>query len=495
MKRTFATAAAATSLALALALSGCSGSALSGSASTVSASTETAFYDSSTVHSISVTFDEAEYDAMLQTYAESRDKEWISATVVIDGITYENVGLKLKGNSSLQGLSQALTSTDDEGSDTADTRGGMGGGMGSDLSPDEPEGLPWRIKLDEYVDGQNHDGESDFVVRGNNTETALNEAISLELLDAAGMATQQASATRFSVNGSEEELRLVVQNPDDQNWYEENIDDNGVLFKAESGGDYSYRGDDHTEYLDAFDLEANPEDLSDEEAYQPLIEFLDFTNNADDETFAAELGDYLDVDAFAEYLAIEDLLGNTDDIDGPGNNSYLAYDPDTGLFTVVAWDHNLTLSSGMGGGGGFGGAPGGDRGGMPGGGEMPEGFEPGDRGTPPEGFEPPQGGEMPEGFEPPNGMPEEGMPGGGAGGPGGQSNALSQRFQENNEFAALIDEASARLQSDLIDSGYASEVLQEWTTVLSEQASDLVSTETTQSESDSVAQALSGTSE
>lgn len=370
---------------LALALSGCSGSALAGSTSTASASTETSFYDSSAVHSISVTVDEAEYDAMLQTYADSGDKEWISATVVIDGVTYENVGLKLKGNSSLRGLSQALTSTDGEGSGTADTRGGMV----SDLSPDEPEGLPWRIKLDEYVDGQSHGRESDFVVRGNNTETALNEAISLELLDAAGMATQQASATRFSVNGSEEELRLVVQDPDDQNWYEENIDDNGVLLKAKSGGDYSYRGDDHTEYLDAFDLEANPEGLSDEEAYQPLIEFLDFTNNADDETFAAELGDYLDVDAFAEYLAIEDLLGNTDDIDGPGNNSYLAYDPDTGLFTVVAWDHNLALGSGMGGGGGFGGAPGGDRGGMPGGGEMPEVFEPGDRGTPPESFEPP----------------------------------------------------------------------------------------------------------
>lgn len=102
---------------------------------------------------------------------------------------------------------------------------------------------------------------------------------------------------------------------------------------------------------------------------------------------------------------------------------------------------------------------------------------------------------MPEGFEPPNGMPEAGMPGGGAGGPGGRSNALSQRFEENNEFAALIDEASARLRSDLIDSGSASEVLQEWTTVLSEQASDLVSTETIQNESDSVAQALSGTSE
>jgi spore coat protein CotH len=323
--------------------------------------------------------------------------------------------------------------------------------MGADLSPDEPEGLPWRIKLDEYVDGQSHDGETDFVVRGNSTETALNEAVSLELLDEAGLATQQASAVRFSVNGSEEQLRLVVQNPDDQNWYEENVDDNGVLFKAESGGDYSYRSDDYTAYTDAFDLEANPEDLGDEEAYQPLIAFLEFVNDADDETFAAELGDYLDIDSFADYLAIEELLGNTDDIDGPGNNSYLAYDPDTGLFTVIAWDHNLTLGSGM---GGFGGAQGG--GGRPG-------------GTPPDGAARPDGGGL-----------------------GSQSNALAERFQKNAEFSALVDEASARLTSELIDSGYAAEALEEWTTVLLDHASDLVPAEAIQSESDSVAQALSG---
>lgn len=487
--------AAAASVALALTLSGCSSLPLTSSASATSASAETSFYDSSTVHSISVTFDESEYEAMLQTYSDTGDKAWISATVAFDGITYENVGLKLKGNSSLQGLSQASDSgdgtdsgTDTAGADTAGPRGGMGG----DLSPDEPEGLPWRIRLDKYVDGQNHSGETDFVVRGNTTETSLNEAISLELLDAAGLATQQASAARFSVNGSEETLRLVIQNPDDQSWYQMNIDDNGVLFKAKSGGDYSYRGDEYADYLDVFDLEANPDDLSDEEAYRPLIAFLDFINNADDETFAAELDTYLDVDSFAEYLAIEDLIGNTDDIDGPGNNSYLAYDPDTGLFTVIAWDHNLALGSGMGGGLGGGGRADGVEGNTR---EPAEGFEPNAGGTPPEGVQPPENGKAPEGFDPPSGRPDGDPQGGRFGGPGSQNNALSQRFQENSAFAALIDEASTRLQSELIDSGFASRVLQEWTTVLSEQASDLVAEATIHSDSDAVAQALSLESE
>src|SRR5690606_30074372 len=143
------------------------------------------------------------------------------------------------------------------------------------------------------------------------------------------------------------------------------------------------------------------------------IEFLDFINNSTDEEFAEQLSDYLDVDSFAGYLAVQDLVANTDDIDGPGNNSYLHYDPDTGLMTVVAWDQNLSYG-GFGGGGGFAPGGGGDMGrqggGMP---EMPEGREF------PDGAELPDGMEFPEGFEMPEGMefPEDGeMPGGQRGG-------------------------------------------------------------------------------
>lgn len=446
----------ASTVTMVLALAACttaSGEANDPAAGTPSSSD---FYDASSVHTISVTFDDDEYQAMLETYAETGDKEWISATVTIDGVTYENVGLKLKGNSSLRGLAEVISGDAENG------------GMSSDLSPDEPEGLPWRIRLDEFVDGQEHDGETDFVVRGSSSETAINEAVALELLDEAGLAAQDAAATRFSVNGSDETLRLVVQNPDDEDWYEAEVDDNGIFFKAESGGDYSYRGDDYTAYTDAFSLEGNPEDLADDEAYAPLIAFLDFLNNSDDETFAAELGDHLDVEAFALYLAFEELVGNTDDIDGPGNNAYLAYDPDTGLITVVAWDHNLALGSGMGGGFGDGQGPGGGR--MPEAGETPDGELP-------EDMTPPEDGQLPD-------AESQG------GGLGSQDNVLVQRFEENEEFAALISAATESLQADLVDSGYATDVLDQWTTLLTEQAGDLVSIETIESESAAVAQAL-----
>lgn len=120
-------------------------------------------------------------------------------------------------------------------------------GPGGGVSADTPNALPWLIRLDKYVDGQNFKGTTELVVRSNNSETSLNEAVALKLLGLTGQATQKAFATRLSVNGGEENLRLAIENPNDA-WEDANFDDDGVLYKAESGGDYSYRGDDPASY-------------------------------------------------------------------------------------------------------------------------------------------------------------------------------------------------------------------------------------------------------
>ena len=416
-------------------------------------------FDSSTVHSISIQYDEAAYQAMIATFVASGDKEWISATVTVDGTVFENVGIKLKGNSTLQGLRS-----------TGSGAGGMqGGGPGGDVSADDPAGLPWRIRLDKFVDGQNYQGASDFVVRGGNTETGLNEAVALELIGAAGMATEEATPARFTVNGSDEVLRLVIENPDDE-WDEDNFDSDGILYKAEAGGDYSYRGDDAASYADVFSVEAS---TSGEDDYSPLIEFLKWVNESDDATFAADLGSKLDVQAFAKYLAIQDLVANSDDIDGPGNNSYLRYDAGTGIFTVVAWDQNLSF-------GGFGGGQGGQGGGGQGGGRM----QPPDGAVMPDGATLPTGA-MPTGAMPAGAMPAGAMPGGQGGGARG-GNILAERFKTNTEFNALYEQAATDLRAELYASGEAQQILDSWTAVLSAQASDLVSQDTITSEADSI---------
>jgi spore coat protein CotH len=392
-----------------------------------------------------VTFDEGEYAAMVETYSSTGDKEWISATVTIDGTTFENAGLRLKGNSSLRGAS-------------VDT---------------DPTALPWLIRLDQYVDGQSLGGYTQFVVRSNNSETSLNEAVALELLDLAGLATQEAIATRFSVNGAGEQLRLVVQNPDDT-WDAENFATDGFLYKAESTGDYSYRGDDPDAYGEVFDQETS----TDDEDLTPLIEFLDFVNNSSDEEFAEQLDEHLDVEAFATYLAIQELIGNFDDIDGPGNNSYLRYDAETGMFTVVAWDHNLAFGE-MGrmgpGGRGDGGPPATRNGEIP---EPPDGMEL------PEDFTPPEGMEIPEDVAPPGGG--RGGEGGGVGF-GGRSNPLVERFLADETYSALYEDILDELREQLYGTSAAQDVLDAWVEVLAEDASDLVDAATIDQEADAIA--------
>lgn len=459
-------------------------------ASTVAGSAGTELFDSSVVHEITVEFAQEDYDAMIETYQESADKEWIEATVTIDGETYKHVGMRLKGNSSIMGLRQGGMGRDDTTGTTADTSGdatdtsqdtparanggpGQGfaqpaGGMGGDASIDAPETLPWLIDLDKNLDNQNHEGVIELAVRSNTGDTALNEAVALELLQKAGLASQEAVYVGFSVNGSEADLRLVIQNPDDL-WMAENFDISGALYKAESTGDYSYRGDDPDSYDEVFDQEAGKRNAD----LTPLIDFLDFINNADDATFDAELPDRLDIEAFATYLAMQELIANSDDIDGPGNNSYLYYDTRAERFTVVAWDHNLAFG-GMGGMGGFGGATvpnggGGFNGQFPGGVELPDGFQA------------PGGAQFPGGAQAPGGFGGNGGPGG-MGGFGGKSNILVERFMANSEWEQLYEERLAELRSQLYESDVAADVLAQWVAVLKSGATDLVDAATVDEE-------------
>ena len=93
---------------------------------------------------------------------------------------------------------------------------------------------------------------------------------------------------------------------------------------------------------------------------------------------------------------------------------------------------------------------------------------------------------MPDG-ERPEGMPE-GMP---EGGPGGGSNVLVERFTAVDEWAALVEQATADLTEQLVDSGYAEEVLDRWAGVLTDQAGDLVDATTVQEEADAIRASLS----
>ncbi|MFF5608862.1 CotH kinase family protein [Streptomyces cellulosae] len=422
-------------------------------------------YDASVPHSIEVTYRQDDFDKMMKEFKEDGTKDYIEADLVIDGVALDDVGLRLKGNSTLQSLrgdrgmpgggrdlpegaqeapgragaeggaggpggTGGAGGADGEGgaggAGGAAGPGGMGGGMTQyELSAEKPEELPWLVKIDEYIEGRAYQGEREISLRpGVDGQVPLNEALSLSLTDESGQKAERYSFTRFTVNNRPTVTRLMVEAPDTE-YAEEVADGNGVLYKARAGSSFTYRGDDPTEYESDF-KQLNKKGSQDLEPVMRLIKWVD---GATDEEFARDLDTYVDVESLASYVATQNLLLNFDDMAGPGKNYLLWYDLDTKKFSVLGWDYNLTFSGdatagpddsvGMGGGGmrpgaGNGGAGNGTEGGTATGGTGAQ--EPSVGGAMPSGVpEMPQDGMpegLPEGF--PEGMPE-GFPGGTAG--------------------------------------------------------------------------------
>ena len=403
-------------------------------------------------HTIEVSFDESEYADMMRTFREEGEKQFVRADITVDGTVVNDVGLRLKGNSTLMSL-RGDGATDGAmpggggmpaGAPGADAGAGVaaeeGGGPGMvTLSEDEPESLPWLISFEEFSSGRAYQGNTEITLRPATatSDTALNEALALDLTATDGQTTQDYTFTSFAVNGGEPVPRLLLDSPDAA-WA--TGFGAGVLYKGRAGGSFDYLGGDPTDYEEAF------HQINGEGSYdlQPVMDLLEFVEEADDEEFARELDEYVDTDAFARYLALQNLMSNSDGMDGPGNNYYLWYDTEEERFTVLSWDLNLSF-------GAMGGMPGGSDQGVDA--ELPEGTDP------PGGTQPPAGVEPPEGMEPPEGAETPGA-GGDMGATMGGSGALKDRFLENEDFTARYEQAYAELHESLVGSGAASELLE-----------------------------------
>ncbi len=342
-------------------------------------------FDDTVVHEIEILTNEDTYDSMIETFKETGEKEYFSVDVTIDGVLVENVGLRLKGNASLStvlGVAMEDFGGDGGGKGPGDKDSDRDNGFappafGEDFEDMElPEGfepqqdfmdmmggmgdggkedVPYLIKFDEFVDGQCYQGYAEIAVRTSgisDNASMLHEPITNYAIESLGIPISETSYASVQLTEDSEPIMYVLAQQVDQIFIDEYFpNSDGVLYKINQvGNDFSYLGDDPTLYLDIFSQETNVNDAD----YTPLIQFMKFVTEASDEEFAENLDDYFDVTAFADYLAIHNILANNDSLAGMGNNYYLYHDFDTGIFTILTWDTNESLgklSGGMGGGG------------------------------------------------------------------------------------------------------------------------------------------------
>jgi spore coat protein CotH len=203
--------------------------------------------------------------------------------------------------------------------------------------------VPYLVKFDEYVEGQRYQGYAEIALRtyGTSYDAAqLQEPVSNYVFNSVGVPIAETAYISLQLNDDEPQLYTIAEEVDQV--YIDRIfpGSEGILYKVQKiGNSFTYLGEDPALYDGIFEQKTavNDADLA------PLIDFLRFVSESTDEEFARDLPGWLDVDAFAYYLAVNNLLVNNDSLAGMGNNYYLYYDYQEERFTILAWDTNESL--------------------------------------------------------------------------------------------------------------------------------------------------------
>lgn len=326
-----------------------------------------ALFDETVVHTIQLLIANENYQQMMSTYQQTGIKNYFHADIIIDGVRVDDVGVRLKGNASLRtavGGRGGVGQFPGGNLQNQQNFGRQRGQPGDDQVPQLPEGadpfggfstgqsgttkIPLMIKFDQFAADQTYQGYSRLAIRtyGTSYDAAmLQEPVTNAVVRAIGLPATRTAYTGLRINENAEQLYSISEVIDGTYLKEYFTNPDGVLYKAELGASLRYQGENPSAYARAFTQETcvNDADLS------PLIRFMRFFSESDDATFERELPDYFDVDSFAAYLAVNNLLVNLDSIAGMNNNYYLYYDDVDQRFTLLMWDANESMGKlGMG---------------------------------------------------------------------------------------------------------------------------------------------------
>ncbi|MDY2629873.1 MAG: CotH kinase family protein [Clostridium sp.] len=112
------------------------------------------------------------------------NEEYINANITVNGTKYNNVGIRAKGNSSLSMIA----------------------------SDDSTDRYSFKVKFDEYVDGQTLDGLTKIALNNIMSDaTYMKEYLSYDLLEKMGVPTPAFAFTNIKVNGKEWGLYFAVE--------------------------------------------------------------------------------------------------------------------------------------------------------------------------------------------------------------------------------------------------------------------------------------------
>ncbi len=257
---------------------------------------------------------------------------WVPATITFDGTTWNHVGVRYKGNSS-------LTSAWNSGS----------------LK------MPFKFDFDEFeddypeIDNQRFFGFKQLsLANGFSDDSYLREGLTYQVMREAGVVGSQTALYEVHLDYGEGPVNLgiytVVEVVDDTVIKNAFGDDDGNIYEGDGAG-VSLADGTYDLIADSFEKENNEDeaDWSDIEALYNVLHAE--TRTTDPAQWRADLEAVFDVDSFLNWLAIGAVVENWDTYGSMSHNFYLYNNLETGQLVWLPWDHNMTFGVGGGMGG------------------------------------------------------------------------------------------------------------------------------------------------
>jgi len=259
------------------------------------------------------------------TTTSDENPMWVPCSFEFEGKEWYNVGIRYKGNSSLQSAYQSGNNK-----------------------------LSFKLDFDQFEDdypalkNQRFYGFKQLNLNNNYDDASLmREKVGADLFREFGLASSQ---TNFCViyidNGTGPQyygVYTLVEEVDNTVITTQFADGSGNLYKPD-GDAASFASGTYDE--SEFELKTN-QDSADYSDVRALYDALhSSTRTSDVEAWKTELESVLDVDGFLKWLAANIVIQNWDTYGRMTHNYYLYNNPDNNLLTWIPWDNNEAFQDG-----------------------------------------------------------------------------------------------------------------------------------------------------
>jgi len=240
------------------------------------------------------------------------DMPWSEADVEFGGVRLWDVGARFKGNGTFLGALRTYK-------------------------------RPFKLDLNKYDRAQQLAGRTLFNLHNLSADVScLSDTLAYEFFREAGVPAPRTAFARvfLTIDGQFDQrllgLYLLVENLDGK-WAREVLRAEPIaLFKPVTNELFHDLGDDWA----AYEAEYYPKTRIGALQQRRLIELARLVTQAQDPEFAARIGEFIDLDEFACFLACEATLAHYDGILAQGQNFLIYLDPRSNRFGFIPWDQD-----------------------------------------------------------------------------------------------------------------------------------------------------------